>query len=207
MSIIKRSEAVTLPEYTLDDLGTSFQVVLVNSVERRVSTKGSEIFIPDFQGLMKQVATSRVTHPMKLKAGDIKFLRKSLGMKSRELAAKLDISPEHMSRCESGDKTLAPNSEKVLRTLVLLEAIYVAKKALEDANERPSKDATKLLTNLTELIDQTKELMEGLTISPLHAADEDLVFHFHLVRSEDSRSANDDEDSPDGGEWQYDRAA
>lgn len=206
MSKNSRSEAITLPEHTLDDLGTSFKVVLVNSVERRVSSKGPEIYIPDFQGLMKQIAILRAQHPMKLKAGDIKFLRKNLGMKSKELAAKLDVSPEHMSRCESGEKTLAPNSEKVLRSLVLLEAIYVARKSLEDASQNGVENVSKFITNLTELIDQTKSMMEGLTISPLHSADEELVFQFHLVRQNEAEIANDEVDNWPR-EWLHDEAA
>lgn len=192
MSNVSQSDIVALPEYTLDDLGTSFKVVLVNSVERRLSSRGPEVFIPDFQGLMKQVAVSRAMHPLKLKSGDIKFLRKNLGMKSKELAAKLDISPEHMSRCESGDKVLAPNSEKVLRSLVLLEAIYVTRKALEDANHTGDSHFNALVSKLTKLIDRTKSVMEGLTISPLHSAEEEIILYFHLVSQLTSDAANDD---------------
>jgi DNA-binding transcriptional regulator YiaG len=206
MSNIQRSEPITLSEYTLDDLGTSFKVVLVDSVERRSSSQGPEVYIPDFQGLMKLVAISRAKHPMKLKGGDIKFLRKNLGMRSKDLAMKLDISPEHMSRCESGDKALAPNSEKVLRSLVLLEAIYVAKKALDDANESNSKDIGKLISKLTDLIDETKEMMEGLTISPLHSIQDEVVFHFHLVKRQTSDHANDQDDDS-SQEWLSDKAA
>ena len=88
-----------LPEFTVDDLGTSFKVVLIDSVTCSVGENGKEFLIPDYQGLIKQIAVSRAAHPAKLKAGDIKFLRKNLGLRSKELASKLDVSPEHMSRC------------------------------------------------------------------------------------------------------------
>lgn len=197
MSSVKQSEVITLPEYTLDDLGTSFKVVLLNSVEQKITEEGRETFIPDYQGLMKQIALLRCVHPLKLSAGDIKFLRKNLGMKSKELAGKLDISPEHMSRCESADKVLSPNSEKVLRSLVLLEAIFVVKKALEDS-ANSDKITRDLIAKLTKLVERTREVMEGLTISPFRDADEELIFHLTLVRCGDAQVANDDDRPP---EW------
>jgi transcriptional regulator with XRE-family HTH domain len=190
-----------LAEYVLDGLGTSFEVILHNAVERRVAEKGPEVFIPDYQGLIKQIAISRSFHPAKLRGGDIRFLRKTLGMKAKELAAKLDISPEHLSRCEQGSKVLSPNSEKVLRSIVLLEAIYVAKKALEDVDRKgrgPVIDG--LLKKLTDLLDKTKAVMEDLEIKPISSLEDRIVFHFHLVSSITPERANDDDvDSP--REW------
>lgn len=194
MSNIGQSASGALPEYVLDDLGTSFQVILYDSVEHRVADKGLEIHIPDFQGLMKQIAISRSTHPAKLHGGDIKFLRKTLGMKSKDLAAKLDVSPEHMSRCEAGAKVLSPNSEKVLRSIVLLEAIYVARKALEEVDRSGrGQMIDNLIRKLTGLIDKNKEMMDELEIKPIHDPDEQLVFHFSLVSSIADDVANDDE--------------
>jgi DNA-binding transcriptional regulator YiaG len=204
MSMEKQNAPSILPEYTLDDLGTSFKVILVNSVECREGPKGREVFVPEQHALMKQIALHRAFHPAKLKGGDIKFLRKNLGMKSKDLAVKLDISPEHMSRCESGDKVLSPNSEKVLRTLVLLEAVYVLKKALEGGDKLGVKGKTAILQKLADLIDRTKEIMEGLTISPWHAADEEVILHFRLAKHQKlSSAANDDA----AAEWLSSKAA
>lgn len=201
MAKIGQGATCALAEYVLDGLGTSFEVVLHNAVEKRVADKGPEIVIPDYQGLIKQIAVSRSFHPAKLHGGDIRFLRKTLGMKSKELAAKLDVSAEHLSRCEQGSKVLSPNSEKVLRSIVLLEAIYVATKALEDVDRKGrGKVIDGLLKKLTDLIDRTKAAMDGLEIKPLHAADEKLTFHFHLVSSIIPEKANDDDvESP--REW------
>jgi len=193
MSLEKRNASRILPEYTLDDLGTSFKVILVNSVECRDGPKGREIYIPDHQALMKKIALSRSIHPAKLKGGDIKFLRKNLGLKSKDLAEKLDITPEHMSRCEAGDKLLSPNSEKVLRTLVLFEAVYVLKKALEDSAASTTKKRAGILKKIADLIDRTKEVMEGLTISPVHVAGEEVVLCFRLASQDGVSAANDDE--------------
>jgi DNA-binding transcriptional regulator YiaG len=194
MSINGQGASRTLAEYVLDDLGTSFQVKLHNSVERRNGPKGLEIFIPDYHGLMKQIAISRVLHSAKLKAGDIKFLRKTLGVKSKELASKLDVTPEHMSRCEAGHKVLSPNSERVLRLIILQEAIYVARKALEDARPKAhSETIDSLIDKLTDLIDKNKSMMDGLEIRPIQSAGEEIVFEFTLVNSIKREIANDTE--------------
>lgn len=166
-----------LPEFTVDDLGTSFKVVLINSVICSEGEKGKEFLIPDYQGLVKQIAVSRAAHPVKLKGGDIKFLRKNLGLRSKELASKLDISPEHLSRCEAGTKILSPNSERVLRSLVLCEALYIFRKAIEDV-EGPKANS---LDKLTGLIDRLHEVMGDFKIQSTYDANEELIFHFRHV--------------------------
>jgi DNA-binding transcriptional regulator YiaG len=188
MSTFAQNEGCILPEYTVDDLETSFKVILVDSARCIEGENGSEIFIPDQQGLIKQIAVSRAAHPLKLRGRDIKFLRKTLGLKSKDLAEKLDIGPEHLSRCESGDKILSPNSEKVLRTLVLLEAVYVVRKALEDCDSKTDRISDKI----SKLLDSLKEVVSGLKISPIHTADEELVFHFRReTKGRQDEHAND----------------
>ena len=58
---------------SLDHLGTSFKVVLIDSVRRvfRKETKPYDIVIPDFQGLMKQIAMPRSMIPAKLGGSDV----------------------------------------------------------------------------------------------------------------------------------------
>lgn len=196
MSNGKRNVGSILPEYTVDNLGTSFKVILVDSAKRIPKENGYEIYIPDFQGLMKRIAITRAAHPLKLKSGDIKFLRKTLGLKAKDLAEKLDITAEHLSRCETGDKVLSQNSEKVLRSLVLLEAVYVLEKAVRDAGE----DASSVLEKITGILGTLKEVVSGMRISPVHSADEDLVLCFKRIKkSTVDLPANDMHGPP--GEW------
>lgn len=190
MSIGKQNVGAVLPEYAMDNLGTSFKVVLINSVQIAHGENGREVFIPDYQGLMKKIAVTRAAHPLKLRSGDIRFLRKTLGLRAKVLAEKLDISPEHLSRCEAGDKTLSSNSEKVLRSLVLLEAVYVLRKALEDTGV----NSKRLGDKLTKLLDSLQDIVSDLKISPLHVAGEQLELHFRRVQTsqEQLEPANDD---------------
>lgn len=194
MSIGKQNNRSVLPEYTVDNLGTSFKVVLVNSAQRTMGENGPEVFIPDFQGLVKRIAITRAAHPLKLRGQDIRFLRKTLGLKSRDLAEKLDVSPEHLSRCESGEKILSSNSEKVLRTLVLLEAVFVLQKAIEDHGQRND-----LSKRLSAILEKLRDVFSGLRISPVHTADEELILHFKLEAQDQKTAANDRGDTK--AEW------
>lgn len=196
MSYGTRNAGCVLPEFTVDDLGASFKVVLINSVSCIEKEDGKEFYIPDYQGLIKQIAVSRAAHPAKLKSNDIRFLRRSLGLKSKEMAEKLDIGPEHFSRCEKGEKTLSPNSEKVLRILVVCEAVYVLQKAIEDVEG----DRNILFQKVTKLLESLKRVMEGLKIQSVHLADEELVFRFQRIPLAGEVAANDDP-GPMPPEW------
>lgn len=187
MSIGKQNGEDVLPEYAMDNLGTSFKVVLINSVQITHGENGRETFIPDYQVLIKKIAVTRAAHPLKLQNGDIKFLRKTLGLRSKALAEKLDISPEHLSRCEAGDKTLSLNSEKVLRSLVLLEAVYVLQKAVEDVGSAK----TNINEKIKKLLGSLKDIVSGLKISPVHVAGEPLILHFRRVAAPQKQPAND----------------
>ena len=96
-----------------------FSVVLVNAVTQYRSADGVvlETVIPDPDGLVKAVAQSRCLHPEKLKPADIKFLRSALEMKGTEFAKKIGITPEHLSRLESGDRVLQMQCETLIRTM------------------------------------------------------------------------------------------
>lgn len=57
---------------------------------------------------------------MKLNGTEIRFLRKSMGLKSLQLAEKLAVSPEHLSRFENNKQPITEVYEKLLRAAVCL---------------------------------------------------------------------------------------
>lgn len=197
MSIAEQNVRSILPEYAVDNLGTSFKVILVNSAECIKGGGRDEILIPDYQGLIKKVAVTRAAHPWKLKGGDIRFLRKTLGLRGKDLAEKLDITPEHLSRCENGDKVLSPNSEKVLRSLILLEAVYVLERAIEDS-ECENSDLRK---QIRKLLESLGEIVSGLKISPVQSSEAILTLHFRRVRREERQAPSGNQSAPKSPEW------
>jgi len=67
------------------------------------------------QGLIYAAAVSRVMNEQKLKGRDIRFLRKALDLPSKELADRLEVAQETMSRWENDKAPIGPENEKLLR--------------------------------------------------------------------------------------------
>ena len=96
-------------------------VVLIRAVEvtkcgdcdRIISKK-----VPDLQNLIAAMGITRVTDPLKLSGGDIKFLRKAMNWTGRELASTLGVSAETVSRWENGKDLIGTANEKLLRLVV-----------------------------------------------------------------------------------------
>jgi DNA-binding transcriptional regulator YiaG len=111
----------TLAEYRNDALMGLPGVVILNAVEEvrcRKCGNVAAIGFSNLEGLLAAVAVARVTAPQKLSGGDVRFLRKALGWLSKELAAKLEVRDETVSRWEHGKEPVGPASEKLLRLIV-----------------------------------------------------------------------------------------
>jgi transcriptional regulator with XRE-family HTH domain len=108
--------------YDADTLGAPFKVTLVDSVSVRIDAETGEelVRIPDLVGLINAVVRSRVCHERKLNHEELKFIRKSLGVKANRLADFLMMSAEHLSRCEAGTKTMSAANEKLLRSFAFV---------------------------------------------------------------------------------------
>lgn len=108
--------------YHMDTLGAPFKVILKNGVTFGVDEKTGDqtVSIPDTIGLINAVVRARVCHPRKLNGAEIKFLRKSIGVRAKIIAKFLDMTPEHLSRCESGMKPMTNLSERTFRLFAFL---------------------------------------------------------------------------------------
>jgi DNA-binding transcriptional regulator YiaG len=128
-----------VPAYEVDTIGAPFRVTLKDSVViRKDPDRGKEIVcIPDPIGMVHTVARSRAVHPRKLSGPDIVFLRKALGLRGKQLASYLDISPEHYSRCEAGTKVFSSATERLFRLFVFVASFYEAPEQLLAKMEAP----------------------------------------------------------------------
>lgn len=105
-------------------LGTPFPVVMHESVQiKSCETCGKVIghVIPVPEQLVSIVAILRACDPLKFSGRDIKYLRKSLCMKSKELAGRLKLSAEQYSRYENDKAVISEVYEKLLRAIVCLQ--------------------------------------------------------------------------------------
>ncbi|MRI57715.1 hypothetical protein D8770_28020 [Methylobacterium sp. DB1607] len=100
-------------------------------------------------GLLRAVVLQRVLHERKLSGPDIRFLRKCLGIKAKDLAQKIAVTAEHLSRCENKAVPISPASEKLLRLFMFKTAIKLAGYK-SDEKKRKLEQA---LDDLFELVD------------------------------------------------------
>ena len=169
------------------DLGAPFKVILNDSVKVTFNEATGEAVsykIPDLDGLLCTIVTTRLLHPRKLSGADMKFVRKSLGLKQKELGVKLDMTVEHLSRCENDALVMSPGSEKLFR-------IFALKTALKIHKMKACETKTKLDDALDKLFDAIKPVSVFDVADPL-----ELSFH---------RSRHVDESGDHGsGEGQWD---
>jgi hypothetical protein len=104
------------------------------------------------------------------------------------MAPRIEVSAEHLSRCETGSLVMSPTSEKLLRIFALKTAIKLHKCKSCDAK-------TKLEAALDCLFDDVK---------PIAAFDvnDPLVLHFWRTKSPSGSNDNDDDNvREECGEW------
>ena len=114
----------------------------------------------------------------------MKFIRKALGLKQKDLAQRIEITAEHLSRCEGGQLILSPTTEKLLRIFALKTAFKLHKCKACEAK-------TKLESALDHLFD---------TLKPVAVFDvnDPLELHFHLRKSSSGSNDNDHDGNTDG---------
>jgi DNA-binding transcriptional regulator YiaG len=205
MSTIVQDGVTILPTHVVDNLGGSFKVIINNSAKciTELKTGDKSIEIPDFVGLVRAVATTRALHPQKLTGDDIRFLRKAIDLRSKVLAERLDISAEHLSRCENGEKVLSPNSEKMLRLLVILEPFRVLEDAMANTAEvKGLEKVQRKMPDIFVLAEKIRAIVSDMKIKPVANCNEnELVFEFSYKRNDETSGVSRAENDDDQGEW------
>lgn len=79
--------------------------------------------IPDIERLQRAIVEWLAAKPERLTPGEIKYIRKAaFGLSGKDLAAKLSVTPESISRWENGSgDPMSVTMEKFLRSLALSE--------------------------------------------------------------------------------------
>lgn len=104
-------------------LGTPFAVVLHDAVDEKYCLECNSILghiIPHPKDLSSVVAVLRAANPKKLCGKEIRFLRKSLARKAKDLADDIALSPEQLSRFENDKQPISEVYERLLRAIVCL---------------------------------------------------------------------------------------
>ena len=117
-------ESTIVPAYEASGLGAPFKVILEQAAKVETCAKCGVMlgtYIPDMEGLFHAVVFTRALEPRKLLGAEIRFMRKAMSWKAKDLAKHLGITAEHLSRCESGEKVMSPGTEKLFRLYALLK--------------------------------------------------------------------------------------
>jgi transcriptional regulator with XRE-family HTH domain len=109
-------QEVILPEHVEDIGGITVRIIdTVRALRCSNCCSDAQTHIPNIRGLVEVVAISRVLLPIELTAGDLKLLRRAVGMKKKEFAEAMNVAPETLSRWEAGAQGMGDHSEKSVR--------------------------------------------------------------------------------------------
>ncbi len=78
-----------------------------------------EVDVPDPEGLHRALVNELVRKRERLAPSEIRFLRKYLGYSSKEFAEHIGVSPETVSRWETGAQSMAPVADRLVRLMAL----------------------------------------------------------------------------------------
>jgi putative zinc finger/helix-turn-helix YgiT family protein len=103
-----RYDACGLPGVTLMDV----------EVSRCPQCGEYEVAIPQIDDLHKAIAKALIRKTSRLDAAEIRYLRKYLGWSGADFASHMGMTPETISRWESGAAPMGPASDRLLRLMV-----------------------------------------------------------------------------------------
>lgn len=172
-------------QFEATDLGAPFKVILHDSVKvssNPITGEHLSYTIPDVDGLICAVVMSRIIDPRKLHGKDIKWIRKALSIKQKDMARIIDLSPEHLSRCEADSQPMSPSSEKLFR-------IYALKVSMKFYKVKDCEEKTKLEDALDAIFD---------LIKPIAVYDIEDVLELHFRRKPYTHRVGSNDDDSDG---------
>jgi putative zinc finger/helix-turn-helix YgiT family protein len=106
--------------YLYDESGLD-SVTLMNVEMRRCPECGEyEVDIPRIDELHRLIAQTVASKESRLTPQEIRFLRKYLGFSGVDFARTLDVTPETVSRWETGKKQMSPVAERALRLMIFV---------------------------------------------------------------------------------------
>jgi len=197
----KNLKTVVLPEFDAAELGIPFQVKLLDSVEQVLNPatgKVEKTTIPNIPGLIRCAAMARILVPRKLSGPELKFIRKAFRTPAKKLAETIGVSPEHLSRCEAGDRVLSAGAEKCLRISVFLENFKLPEDIdstdLTDAKEKSEK-IRRFIEIYKKAIIKIENILTDMRIDAAHCVNDELILAFTVVRRSPEDLFKDDLDA------------
>jgi len=97
-------------------------VYLIGVLQYKCTCGETFVEIPRINELHLLIGKNIICKKEYLTGNEVRFLRKELGMKSKDVAAALSIEPETYSRWENGKQSVAACHDKTLRMIYVMNA-------------------------------------------------------------------------------------
>jgi putative zinc finger/helix-turn-helix YgiT family protein len=96
--------------------GDGLYVLLKGVKKTKCDVCGEEgVVIPKINQLNEALAKAIAKRPERIEPGEIRFLRKYLGWSGKDFAKRMEVTPETVSRWETGTRQMGATAEKLLR--------------------------------------------------------------------------------------------
>lgn len=133
--------------YTMSGLKSVFLVNIPIKKCSNPACSAESVVIPRIAALHQLITESLLKKPFLLSGSEIRFLRKEAGIAGKSLAAKLNVTPEHLSRVENGKsgkkkpkgEVFGPQADKLIRAIIAVSASH-------------DREASKLLLSEIEML-------------------------------------------------------
>jgi transcriptional regulator with XRE-family HTH domain len=123
----QKTKTEMLEVYEENNLGLPYSIFIKNTAIAKIDIKTNDVIgvkIPDFDGFVANFIMLRIIVANKIMAEEVRFFRKSLKLTGKKFAELLNVTPETVSRWESG-KNIGEKDERIMR--VLLGSIFSEK--------------------------------------------------------------------------------
>ena len=155
--------------YRYDECGLP---VILLGITQHACEKCNETYvsIPNIQQLHRMIGINVCKNRKALlKPEEIKFLRKNLHLKSKELAQTLGVTPQTVSRWENGSKVIGEPHDRFFRSLYMMHVSeqahhLVFDNVIDTFKELPIK--RKEIQEPTEITLNLRDWMEGFAVQP-----------------------------------------
>jgi putative zinc finger/helix-turn-helix YgiT family protein len=111
-----RSE--TVERYQYDECGLDNVVLICIPAKRCTACNALFVGIPAMDQLHRVLASSVIAQKYALMPAQVRFLREYLGLLSKDFAKRMGVTPETVTRWESGKIKMGATAERLLRLLV-----------------------------------------------------------------------------------------
>jgi putative zinc finger/helix-turn-helix YgiT family protein len=105
-------------DYPYSECGLEGAVLVDVETSRCPECGEEETAIPAIEGLHGAIAARLIAKVERLTAGEVRFLRKHIGLSGVELARRLGVDPATVSRWETGNKPIGVTADRLLRVMV-----------------------------------------------------------------------------------------